>query len=192
MEKKKDTRSHWNNLFREEFSKESDRASVILAAALLDQAIETLLKAKLVPNPTQSDSLFDGGNAPISTFSAKIDLAYRIGVIPGHIARELHLVRRIRNAFAHNVTGCTFSDGSVQSRVMELAKSQGVPKSAPGFRKQLPEGPRGDFQITCSWLSWQLWHFLEEVQSISTAEDFVISQHTQVEDQDETEKPESD
>jgi hypothetical protein len=88
------------------------------------------------------------------------------------MSRELHLVRRIRNDFAHNVTGCNFTDGSIQSRVVELTKSQDVPKSQNDYRKTLPEGPRGDFQITCSWLSWQLWSFLDDVEAFSPEKDF--------------------
>ncbi len=47
---------------------ESDRAALIIAAAMLDELLSELLRSRL-------DSLFDGPNAPFSSFSARIDIA---------------------------------------------------------------------------------------------------------------------
>src|SRR5688572_7702181 len=95
---------HWTDFFRDTVKGESDRAAVIISAAMLEDALETMLRSRLVPVAAQSDSLFDGAYAPISTFSAKIDVAFRFGLISGLFAKSLHLVRRVRNDFAHNVT----------------------------------------------------------------------------------------
>ncbi|HKC68800.1 MAG TPA: hypothetical protein VKG26_11265 [Bacteroidia bacterium] len=111
-----------NFLFKE-FEKESDRASVILVTALIDEELTTLLKLYLIPTPTSTDEVFDGANAPLSNFSSKINLAYRLGLITGKFARDLHLIRRIRNQFAHNVYGCNFEEGGIKQRVEELTKS---------------------------------------------------------------------
>ena len=72
--KRPKTWEQWDTLFRGEFEKESDRACVILAAALLEQALETLLKARLVQNPSAQDSLFDDPNAPLTSFEANPQL----------------------------------------------------------------------------------------------------------------------
>jgi hypothetical protein len=64
-----------------------------------------LLRTFLIPCNTSEDPLFDGANAPLSTFNARIEMAYRLGVIDATFSRNLHLVRKIRNDFAHNVTG---------------------------------------------------------------------------------------
>src|SRR2546423_1294633 len=109
------TTEHWSNVFDEEFAKETDRASVILATAMLDQALETLLRAYLVPTDSTDDKLLDGAYAPLSSFSARIDMTYRIGLISGRLCRDLHIIRRIRNEFAHNVTGCEFAASSVRN-----------------------------------------------------------------------------
>ena len=55
---------HWDSILHEEFEDESDRACVILAAALLDSALETLLRELLVACSTSEDPLFDSPNAP--------------------------------------------------------------------------------------------------------------------------------
>ena len=101
---------------------ESDRAVVIIIAAHLDAQLEELLRLALVPSSTSSDNIFDGVNAPLHNFSNKIDFCYRLGLISGFLAKSLHLIRKIRNEFAHNISGCSFKDNSVRSRVEELYK----------------------------------------------------------------------
>src|SRR5690349_19793079 len=80
-----------------ELDKESDRGAVLVSTAMLDEALSQLLIAHLVPNPTSSDSLFDGSNAPLQSFSAKIDVGYRLALISDRFCRDLHVIRRIRN-----------------------------------------------------------------------------------------------
>lgn len=55
-------------------------------------------------------------------FSSKINFVYRFGLIDSDLARALHLVRRIRNSFAHEVSGCSLTSGAHSDRVRELAR----------------------------------------------------------------------
>jgi len=107
----------------DQFQKESDRAAVILVVSIIDENLTTILKSYLVPNPSSSDSLFDNAMSPLSNFSSKIDMCYRLGLISGKFARDLHIVRKIRNSFAHDIYGCSFDNGSVISRIRELENS---------------------------------------------------------------------
>lgn len=157
---------YWDTVFKKEFEKESDRACVILSVAMLDQALEGLLKAHLVPISSSEDELLEGAYAPISTFNARIDLAHRIGLISARFCRDLHIIRRIRNDFAHNITGCSFEDSTVRNRIIELTRSSKLPKKFPDVRKTYPEGYRGDFQMIVSCLLWLLWSSEGEVTSI--------------------------
>jgi hypothetical protein len=95
----------YHDLLHAEFAKETDRAAVIVAASMLDELLRSILVAKLVPVSSSTDELFDGANAPLGTFSARIEMAYRVGLISVKFSRDLHLVRRIRNDFAHNIHG---------------------------------------------------------------------------------------
>ena len=157
---------HWDDVFEKQFSEESDRACVILAAALLDTALETLLKAKLVHSSASEDPLFEGANAPLGSFSSRIEMSYRVGIIDAGFARALHLVRRIRNDFAHNVTGCTFLDSAVMGRLTELRRATGLPAGELTIRKSYSDGPRGDFQMIVSWMQWMLRSTIEDTESI--------------------------
>lgn len=168
-------KEHWNDFFRDEFSKESERASVIVAAAMLEQALEALLKNALVPIPGDEDAIFDGPYAPLASFSAKIDIAFRIGLIPPSYAKSLHLVRRIRNSFAHDVTGCSVEDSAVRNRTLELVRLVGTVENDFEFRKGFAEGLRGDFQMTVSWMLWFIWSGAESVARIEPHKELVLS-----------------
>jgi len=101
---------------------ESERGAVIVSAALMDEALEELIKAKLVPSPEKKDELFIGAYAPLDNFSAKIDFAYRIGIIGFSIRASLHLLRKLRNDFAHSALQMSFDSSSVRDRIRELFK----------------------------------------------------------------------
>ena len=102
-----------------EFKNESDRAAVILGAAKLDILLYQLLSKFLIPNTTGNDELFDG-DSPLSTFNAKINLAFRLGLIDKEFSRALHLIRKIRNSFAHEVSGVSLEVSGHSDRIRQL------------------------------------------------------------------------
>ena len=108
--------------FHSQLRQESDRGSVIVAAALLDEALYNMLLCRLVPSLQREDELLDGTYAPLNSFSAKIDLAYRVGIIRQKLRSSLHLIRRLRNDFAHSTMENGFSTTPVQGRLRELFK----------------------------------------------------------------------
>ena len=105
--------------FIEEFSGESDRAAVVLGAAKLDQLLYQILAKLLLPTPGNQDELLEGDGA-LSTFSARINLCYRLNLFDAGLCRALHLVRRIRNAFAHETSSRTLEAGPHSDRIREL------------------------------------------------------------------------
>jgi hypothetical protein len=155
--------SKWLTFFLLEFKKESDRAAVILTAAMLDEALKDLLEAFLVPCPSSEDKLFDGASAPMSSFSSRIECAYRLGLISRDFSRCIHIVRRIRNAFAHDVAGCTFAAHSVSSRVDALRTAMKAPKKA---KKTDLTDPRVAFSYLCGYFLWQLKGHTRAIQRV--------------------------
>jgi len=99
--------------------KEGERSAVVLSAARVDIALEDAIKALLRPNPGGTDDLFEG-DRPLSTFSAKISLAYRLSLIGNNLERALQLIRRIRNDFAHSHEKLTLATGPPAARLLEL------------------------------------------------------------------------
>ncbi len=105
-----------------QLEKESERGSVIVSAVLMDEALEELIKAKMAPSPKKDDELFVGAYAPLDSFNAKIDFAYRLGIIASSTRSSLHLLRKLRNDFAHSALHMSFETNSVQNRIRELFK----------------------------------------------------------------------
>jgi DNA-binding MltR family transcriptional regulator len=160
--------SYWDDLLKKEFAKETDRAAVILVASLMEHSVGVLLKNFLVANSGREDDLFDGPNAPLSNFSARIDMAHRLGLISSKFARDLHLIRKIRNEFAHNLQECNFNNGAVRSRVQQLVSSSDMVNKNPEIRKKDfgEPGPRGDFLLISSWMLYWLNQEIEEVKPL--------------------------
>lgn len=101
---------------------ESERGSAIVSAAIMDDALGQLLKARLVPSTEKHDELFKGPYAPLDNFSAKIDFAYRVGLIGVKQRSSMHLIRKLRNDFAHSSMQVDFKSQSVHNRIQELFK----------------------------------------------------------------------
>jgi DNA-binding MltR family transcriptional regulator len=142
--------NHWLKVLNEEFNHTSDRSCVIVATSILERLLGDLLRAHLVPNNSSTDTLFDGPNAPVSTLSARIDFAYRLGLISHQLARDLHLIRRIRNDFAHSIEGCSFQNAGVTNQVSELIRSQDLKSRAPFMFTTPYDSVRGHFILSVS------------------------------------------
>jgi len=101
--------------------KEGERAAVVVGAARLELALERLLTRSMQLHPGGSDNLFDA-DRPLGTFSAKISLAFRLGLLDKKVESALQLVRKIRNDFAHSVGAASLADSSHSNRLRELTE----------------------------------------------------------------------
>ncbi len=144
--------------FLNEFRAEGDRASVILGAARLDLGLYHLLQHTLLPNTSKADDLLDGDN-PLGTFSSRITVCYRLGLIDAQLARGLHLVRKIRNSFAHETSGSSLNSGSHRDRVRELSAPFMRYKGYVDFREKYFdafEGASRDFRAVLTLIALRL------------------------------------
>jgi hypothetical protein len=107
--------------FMNQFVEETDRAAVILGAAKIDLLLFQILDKYLLPTPHSEDDLLEG-DAPLSTFSARIKACHRLGLVDSQFAKLLNTFRRLRNAFAHEVTHGDLSTGPARDRVAALAE----------------------------------------------------------------------
>lgn len=79
---------------------ESDRGCAIIGLATTDVLLGDLIKAAMVEGAP--NELFESQGA-CSTLSGKVDIAYALGLISADDRRDLHLLRKIRNEFAHAI-----------------------------------------------------------------------------------------
>jgi hypothetical protein len=107
------------NKFIADIRNESDRAAVILAAAKIDLLVYQILQKFFLPSTSSRDELLDG-DAALGTFSSRINAVHRVGLIAADFTRALHLLRRIRNSFAHEFSGISLNTGAHADRIREL------------------------------------------------------------------------
>ena len=100
---------------------ESDRGCVLLASALLEDELEKHLLRRLLPPARKTDELFAReSRGPISGFSDKINLAYRVGVITKAERSIYHQLRELRNACAHHISTQTFAESHFRDRTTNI------------------------------------------------------------------------
>ncbi len=145
----------WMDFLREEFNNETDRGAVVLTASLLDNVLTVLLKKFLAPSAESDDSIFDTPNAPLSSFGAKIKISERLGLISTRLARDLNLIRRMRNEFAHNIHGSSLNTGKIKDYFTTLVTSSGIVEGHKDLNL-FPDGPRGDFLKVTNLLVYHL------------------------------------
>lgn len=125
---------------------EGERAAVVVGAARLDLALERLLKSVMHHHPGGTDNLFDP-DRPLGTFSSKIALAYRLGLISREVELSCQLVRRIRNDFAHSVGAASLSESAHSNRLRELSEHTRKDVSYQGFYKGV-SAMKGNRELT--------------------------------------------
>jgi mannitol operon repressor len=126
------------NSFLAELRTESPRGIAIVAAAVIEDKLGAILKASFQSKEI-GRKLVDDPRGPLATFSARADLTFALGHISEREYREIDIIRRIRNEFAHNLrasfesarlrdlsanlTMCVPGNVSPQSRVSTAAAS---------------------------------------------------------------------
>jgi hypothetical protein len=113
---------------------EGERSSVVLGAERINVALEILIKSSLQPSSNKTDALFTSEGA-LASFSRKIEMAYRLGLIDLPFKQALDLVRKLRNDFAHAIKVESLQQDSHADRVKALSKLviKGNEKTIEGF-----------------------------------------------------------
>jgi mannitol operon repressor len=92
-----------------------------VAAAFIDSKLAETLQAYLLTDKLSNDLIY-GANAPLGTFSARAQISLALGLIDRVEYDEIHLVRKIRNLFAHEKHGISFKDDRVKKLCSKLQK----------------------------------------------------------------------
>lgn len=157
MDKSPKTADEWIEAIHCQFDTESDRGAGIVVAAMLEDALRSVLRKRLIPPISEERSILEGDRAPLNTFAAKIDAAFQLGLISRYMARDLHLVRKIRNEFAHSSLERTFEAGRIKDWVTVLEKASDYNRRYPETRAAIgPPGTRWDFLGISAWMLYSL------------------------------------
>jgi hypothetical protein len=97
----------------EELKTDGPRGVASLASALMEQLLEGSIKYRMVKLTSDEERDLFQGTAPLATLSARIRVAYAIGIIGKKVRRDLNLLREIRNALVHTRRRVTFETKEV-------------------------------------------------------------------------------
>ncbi|WP_236209233.1 MltR family transcriptional regulator [Pseudomonas tohonis] len=101
---------------------ESDRGCLIVAAALMDNLLEEIIKHHIKKYSTSKSlekNLFDM-SGPISNFSSKITICRSFGLIDETAYQDLMILRKLRNNFAHNEDEASFLADDVRQKIRSM------------------------------------------------------------------------
>ncbi|MES2413169.1 MAG: hypothetical protein V4614_05165 [Pseudomonadota bacterium] len=108
----------------QELEGQSDRGVAIVGVAWIEEALVAAIHAFLEKDKTAWDRLFRK-SGPLSSLSAKIDLARLLAMTSDAIHSDLHILRDIRNEFAHSVldrddSPLTFQSQRIRDKCLTL------------------------------------------------------------------------
>jgi hypothetical protein len=112
----------------------SVRPLIIIGASKTETLLFEMLNTFLLPKrvrPREQDELLEG-DTPLATFSARIKVCHRLGLVDETLCATLELLRKIRNLCAHSVS-------------FDHAKSPAREHLAE-FKRRV--GGRGSYQLT--------------------------------------------
>ena len=101
--------------FVRELQAQNDRGQIIVGAAYIDDCLRTLLLAHFINNTKVADDLLNE-HGPLGSFAAKIELCYLLHLVDKDERHDLHIIRKMRNEFAHLPKRLTFETKSVKNR----------------------------------------------------------------------------
>lgn len=100
------------------------RAAALIAVSILDNFLESAISACFVKlSQTKFNALFRDKQAPFSSFSNKISVAYALGIFNDVTRSQLDSVRSIRNAFAHTMQPIDFDHPIISAACNNLNPS---------------------------------------------------------------------
>ena len=133
--------------FRRQYESSDDRSCAILCAAYLDDCLDVVVRNALLGNENAIKGLLDE-MMPLSSFSAKIKLAFCLNLINESIFHDLDLVRKIRNKFAHKVVNLKFNEDPIENWCFSFDCPECI--LDPDEMHHLNGDPRQYFILTCA------------------------------------------
>ncbi len=148
---------------------QTDRNCAVVGAVLIEEELSQLLLSRFSNVNKEVRRMFHPDHV-LAGLGPKITLSYALGIIDVDVYSDLHLIRKIRNHFAHAPlfhpetndsppTALTF-----QHKVIERLTSA---MKYPAILSQFPEvksgeakiatGSRARFEYTCKWLYQIFW-----------------------------------
>lgn len=110
----------WFPKLVDSFKVESDRGVVLVVSTMMEVELDKHIEKRLIPPPKAEADIV---SRSIKNFAAKIDFAYRIGIITGREHSVYHQLRKLRNICAHEIDEQNFDKPLFQQRMKNIVDS---------------------------------------------------------------------
>jgi mannitol operon repressor len=100
-----------------ELQKETPRGRVIISCVAIGELLGKTLERYLIDHKDVKGLLNGGVSAPLGTLSARILMAFGLRLIDEKEYRNLQIIRKIRNHFAHNLHA-----SFIEAKVIDLCR----------------------------------------------------------------------
>jgi DNA-binding MltR family transcriptional regulator len=130
----------------EELATETDRSVAIVGSSLIDDSLQSAIASMLRPVADDKDTLdrLYGTQGVFASVEAKILVAYALKIVGPNSRRDLTLITKIRNQFAHDMNPLSFDDDHIKDRCKLLS----VPQNS------LTQGdPRREYLVSVQYYS---------------------------------------
>lgn len=124
---------------RKELEESSDRAAAIVGTAVVQSVLCTLILEKLECKDAQLIKKMYAQNGPLASFYSQMHLARAMKLIDDATLREMDVLRRVRNAFAHSISSISFTT----PEVLEECRKFRCPRQFGGHITKFPSPFKG-------------------------------------------------
>jgi len=109
------------------------RCGIIRNTAVIERGLERHLRARMRKLTTEDNNALFGPNGALSTMSAKIRMAYSLGIIGPVTRHDLTAINDIRNVYAHSPFDVRLSNKYLQTKVLgirmfHVVEKHGIPE----------------------------------------------------------------
>lgn len=115
----------------------TDGGTVLLAAQTISNDLALLLQSKMTGLNSDLKSKLFKGYGPMSSFSARTDVCYALGLIDKRLYKDIDYLREIRNKFAHTSAALHLETPSIVEMVQKWKGLQDGNGRVQFFHKSL-------------------------------------------------------
>ncbi len=108
------------NRFLGLIGEQDDRAMVLSLATFIEDTLGRLLLTYF-RNCKATKDLVEGFNAPLGTLGSRIKAVYAFGLVTEQQYKDMDILRKVRNKFAHSWDGVSLARNDIQAALGELS-----------------------------------------------------------------------
>jgi DNA-binding MltR family transcriptional regulator len=99
---------------------QDDRGMVLSLSTFIEDTLGRLLMAYF-RDCKATKELVEGFSAPLGTFGSRTKAAYAFGLVTEEQYRDMEILRKVRNQFAHNWEGVSLSRNDIHALIGQLS-----------------------------------------------------------------------